>query len=250
MQVLFYDIETAPNLSYVWGHYEQNVVAHEREWYVMCVSYKWEHEKRPKVVSLPQFDRYGKDPEDDFEVTKATWNLFDQADIVIAHNGDKFDNRKMNARFLAHGLGPPSPYQTVDTLKVARKYFSFNSNRLGDLGAHLGLGGKEHTGGFELWAGCMRGEEAAWRKMVKYARRDVDLLEKVYIALRPWMTNHPSRLMDGIRGCPTCGEDALVRRGFRTTQAMTYARYRCSACGAYCRGRTAVPDAPRPDVVP
>ena len=74
--------------------------------------------------------------------------MFDEADVVIAHNGDKFDMRKANARF-GH-YEPPMPVQQVDTLKVARKYFKFESNKLGDLGEHLGLGNKEVTGGFAL----------------------------------------------------------------------------------------------------
>jgi hypothetical protein len=251
MQVLFYDIETAPNLSYVWGHYEQNVIAHEREWYVLCVGYKWEHELRTRCVSLVDFEkRYARDPEDDLEVVMAVWKLLDQADIVVAHNGDKFDNRKMNARFIKHGLGPPSPYKTVDTLKVARKHFMFNSNALGQLGDHLGLGGKEPTGGFETWAGCMRGDQKAWRKMIRYAKQDVNLLELVYQALRPWMTNHPNRgVYDPEAGCPTCGGKRLSRRGTRRTQTMSYVQMHCKDCGAYSRMRQA-DDAPRPEVVP
>ena len=37
-KILYYDIETAPNLSYVWGQYEQNVIAHVSEWHMLCVS--------------------------------------------------------------------------------------------------------------------------------------------------------------------------------------------------------------------
>ena len=110
VKILYYDIETAPNLSYVWGQFEQNVIDHEREWYMLCVSYRWEHEKRTRVCSMVDFpDAYGKDPENDFHVVKKLWNLFNEADIVVAHNGDRFDMRKANARFVAHGLGPASP---------------------------------------------------------------------------------------------------------------------------------------------
>jgi len=251
-RVLFFDIETAPNLAYVWGHYDQNVIAHEREWYVLCVSYKWEGSPA-KTVGLTDFpENYAKDPEDDSMVVAEVHRLLDEADIVIAHNGDKFDIRKCNARFVAHDMAPPSPYHTVDTLKVARKYFMFNSNKLGDLGAHLGLGAKVSTGGFELWKGCMQGKPEAWKKMLKYAKQDTVLLEKVYLALRPWMTNHPNRNNYGedVDGCPSCGGTNLARSGTRTTQTMRYQRYRCTDCSSYCRGRLAIADSPKPDVVP
>ena len=239
-KVLFYDIETAPNLAYVWGHYDQNVVRQYREWYVLCFSYKWEGQKSTKVVSLPDFPEiYAANPENDLAVVGALWKLFDEADIVVAHNGDRFDMRKANARFVYHGLTPPAMPLQVDTLKVARRYFMFNSNKLGDLGEHLGLGNKEATGGFELWAGCMRGDEKAWRIMKKYAKQDVDLLQDVYEQLRPWMTNHPNRaLIDGRpHACPSCGHDELIRRGNRSTKVAQYVQYQCKKCGSYCRER-------------
>jgi len=250
-KVLFYDIETAPNLAYVWGQYDQNVIEQHREWYMMCFSYKWEGQKTTKVVALPDFELYATEPENDREVAKALWELFDEADIVIAHNGDKFDMRKANARFIAHHMTPPTPVHQVDTLKVARKYFMFNSNKLGDLGEHLGLGNKEATGGFGLWKGCMLGDEKSWRTMKKYARQDVDLLSMVYHRLRPWMTNHPNRaLFDGEPdGCPTCGCPELIRRGFRSTKVAQYVQLQCKACGAYSRERVRSNATP-PNLVP
>ena len=250
-KVLFYDIETAPNLAYVWGQYDQNVIEQHQEWYMMCFSYKWEGQKTTKVVALPDFELYATEPENDREVAKALWELFDEADIVIAHNGDKFDMRKANARFIAHHMTPPTPVQQVDTLKVARKYFMFNSNKLGDLGEHLGLGNKEATGGFALWKGCMMGDEKSWRTMKKYARQDVDLLSMVYHRLRPWMTNHPNRaLLDGRPdSCPTCGHGELIRRGCRSTKVAQYVQLQCKACGAYSRERVRS-SATSPNLVP
>lgn len=251
-KILYYDIETAPNLSFVWGHYEQNVIDHEREWYMLCVSYRWEHEKKSHVTSLVDFPaEYKKDPENDFHVVKKLWELFDEADIVIAHNGDKFDMRKANARFVAHGLGPASPVKSVDTLKVARRYFMFNSNKLDHLGSHLGVGRKVATGGFETWAGCMRGDMKYWKLMIKYAKQDVDLLREVYYKLRPWMKNHPNlNVYDGGQNCPTCGSSSLHKRGQRYTQVATYQQWQCNDCKSYSRTRLSESGIERPTVVP
>tara|TARA_R110002051_G_scaffold240905_1_gene301287 strand:- start:4 stop:762 length:759 start_codon:yes stop_codon:yes gene_type:complete len=250
-KILFYDIETAPNLAYVWGQYEQNVIDHEREWYMLCVSYKWDHEKRTKVCSLVDFpETYAENPENDFHVVEKLWELLNEADIVIAHNGDKFDMRKANARFIKHGLGPASPVKSVDTLKVARRYFMFNSNKLNDVGKHLGLGEKVQTGGFQTWAGCMRGDMKSWKKMIKYAKQDVDLLCKVYLALRPWMTNHPNlNLYTEKHGCPTCGSHSLMRRGLRYTTVASYQTWQCNDCKSYSRSRLAEKTV-RPRIVP
>ena len=176
-KILYYDIETAPNLSYVWGHFEQNVIEHEREWYLLCVSYRWEHESKTQVCALVDFpDTYAKDPENDLHVAKKLWDLLDEADIVIAHNGDRFDMRKANARFVYHNLGPVSPVKQIDTLKTARRYFMFNSNKLDNLGKHLGVGAKVDTGGFTTWAGCMRGDMNSLLQQAN-ARRPVPALQ-------------------------------------------------------------------------
>jgi len=250
-KILYYDIETAPNLSYVWGQYEQNVIDHEREWYMLCISYRWEHENKSHVCSLIDFhDAYKKDPENDYHVVKKLWDLIDEADIIIAHNGDRFDMRKANARFVYHGFGPTSPTKQIDTLKVARRYFMFNSNKLDHLGEHLGIGRKVSTGGFETWAGCMRGDDKSWKIMIKYAKQDVDLLRDVYMKLRPWMTNHPNlNVYSDNDGCPTCGSSNMQRRGYRYTQVSAYQQWVCNDCGSWSRTRLAEREV-KPGIVP
>lgn len=237
-KVLLFDIETAPNLSYVWGHYEQNVIAHQREWYTLCFVAKWLGSKNMITSALPDYKEYRKDPENDRQVVQAIWDLLNEADIVIAHNGDKFDIRKVNARFVFHGMSPPEPYQTIDTLKVARKYFAFNSNKLTDIGEHLGLGKKVETGGFELWKGCMQGDKKSWKKMIEYNKQDVNLLEKVYLELRSWMTNHPSFgafVEDNV--CPNCSSKHIQKRGVGVTRVSKYQRFQCQDCGAWSKGK-------------
>ena len=93
-KILFFDIETAPNMSYVWGQWQQDVIDHVQEWYILCFSYKWEGEKKTHVVSLNDFDLYSKDLENDLNVVQKLWELLDEADIVIGHNSDAFDIKK------------------------------------------------------------------------------------------------------------------------------------------------------------
>ena len=249
-KILFYDIETAPNLAYVWGHYQQDVIQHEREWYILCFAWRWGHQKTVHACALPDFPKsYAKDPEDDFNVVKKLHQLFEEADIIVAHNGDNFDYKKANARFVKHGLGPTSPVASIDTLKVARKHFKFTTNHLNRLGKYLDIGVKTDTGGFKTWAGCMRGNPAAWKTMVKYNKQDINLLYDVYMALRPWMTNHPNwNMYTEENGCPTCGHKKVHRRGYRRTRSMTYVQFKCQRCGAFSRQRVAEKDY-RPGIV-
>lgn len=239
-KVLIFDIETAPNLAYVWGKWEQNVIDYHSEWYMLCYAWKWLGESSVKAASLQDWRC-----KDDRELVKSLWRLFDEADVVIAHNGDAFDVKKTQARFLFHGLKPPSPVVTVDTKKVARRYFNFNSNKLDDLGKTLGVGRKVKHSGFEVWLGCMRNDKKYWKEMIHYNKQDVTLLEKVYLKMLPWMKTHPNLafLSGKSEGCPNCGSSKLKSYGIRRTKSSAYRRLRCLKCSAFSRVRVPLSEA-------
>ena len=230
-RILLVDLETTPLVSYNWGIYEQNAIEIITDWHILCFSYKWLGEKKTHVVSLPDFKLYKKDPDNDRDLVKELHKLFGEAQTLVAHNGLSFDFKKANARFIYHGLTPPEPYKTIDTLKVARKYFKFSSNRLDALGDYLKLGRKVHTGGFKLWKDCMEGDLKAFKRMKRYNKQDVLLLEKVYYSLRGWMNPNTSLPEGSV--CHVCGATRLQRRGFSITVRGKRQRAQCTQCGAW-----------------
>lgn len=238
-KILLFDIETAPSLGFVWGKWEQDVLEFKQDWYILSFAAKWFGEKKTTVYALPDYRGYRKNLEDDSLLVKDLWKLFDEADIIVAHNGDGFDIRKANARFIQHCLGVPSPYKTVDTLKLAKKYFKFDSNKLNDLAQYLGLGRKLDIGSFNTWMGCMTGDKKAWKKMVVYNKHDVELLDDVYRRLRPWTTNHPNiNILDGkTKSCPICGSSNVQKRGYSITKVNKYQRIQCQGCGGWSKLR-------------
>ena len=237
--VLFLDIETAPNLGYVWGKWEQDVIENERGWYILCFGYKWLGEKSVRVISLPDFRLFKKDKENDYEVMSSLWSILDQADVVVAHNGDRFDIPKINSRLVRHGFKPPSPFKTIDTRKLAKSNFGFDSNKLDDIGQYLNIGRKMHHTGFALWKGCMVGDEKSWRMMKKYNAQDVRLLERVYEKLRPWHMAHPNMNVfdERISACPICRSKDIQKRGFGFTTTGKRQRYQCNSCGKWSVGK-------------
>lgn len=221
-KTLLYDIETTPNVSLTWGKYEQDVIKFVKEWELLCFGAKW--------LGKPTFIK-GRDEYTEKDLVFELWKLLDEADIVIAHNGVRFDNRKANAKFIEFGLTPPSPYKVVDTKQVAKRYFAFNSNKLDDLGELLKVGRKVKHQGIELWEGCINNDQKSWAIMKKYNKQDVDLLERIYLKLRPWMTNHP--ILDHGFNCPNCSSNELQKRGFSINKRFTFQRFQCSSCGAW-----------------
>ena len=127
-KILALDIETAPILAHVWGLWENNVALNqiERDGFVLsyCARFIGESEV------YYQDQRNVSPIENDLEIIKGIHKLINEADILLTHNGDKFDIKKLNARFIFHGLDPIAPKQSIDTLKIAKKYFSFTSNKL------------------------------------------------------------------------------------------------------------------------
>jgi DNA polymerase elongation subunit (family B) len=234
-RIVLLDIETAPSLGWVWEKYETNVIDFKRDWYVLSFAYKVMGEKKVQVRGLIDYPGYKKDMENDEALINDLWKVFDEADIIIGHNGDRFDIRKSNSRFISHKLPPPSPYKTVDTLKIARRIFKFDSNKLDDLGRYLGVGRKLPHTGFHLWKGCMTGDPQSWKLMKKYNGHDIELLEKVYFLMRAWTPTHPN-VNKGEVACPKCGSIDVQKRGFSYTLLRQKQRFQCLSCRGWYLG--------------
>lgn len=228
-RILLFDLETSPNLGYSWGRWEQNIIEFKEEWQILSVAYKWLNEKQTLCKSIKDFNS-----KNDKELTKHLWRLFQEADIIIAHNGKAFDIKKAKARFVFWKLKPCKRLSVIDTKQVAKNGFGFNSNSLDDLGNHLGVGRKIKHEGFGLWLKCMSGDAKAFCRLKKYNVQDVVLLEKVYKRLKPWILDHPSLSSIAHRtGCPNCGSAHVVKYGLRANHAGVRQQMLCKACGAW-----------------
>lgn len=241
-KTLILDIETAPILGNVWSLWKQNVGINmiEKDWYMLSFSAKWLGERQ-----VFYFDQeHAEDIEDDKLLLEAIWVLLDEADVVVAHNGRKFDIPKINTRFLMHGMDVPSPYKVVDTLDIVKRNFNFTSNKLEFLTEKLCRIKKlKHQSfpGFELWKQCLLRNPKAWAEMKRYNKRDVTSLEELYLYLRPWNKTQPNAGVysnePGGMVCAKCGGHDLSPRGFCYTQVGKYQRYRCNGCGGWSRDR-------------
>lgn len=247
-RVLLFDIETSPLVGYTWGTYQTNVIEVTQDWRVLSFAAKWAGDKDTLVLGQCDDPNWSERTgpylhDDDRWLCERLWELLDEADVVIAHNGNSFDVKKMNARFLVHRLGPPSPYKTVDTLRVARSQFKLTSNRLDDLGELLGVGRKAPSG-FAIWEGAMRGDPDAWKQMLRYNKQDVNLLERVYVELLPWVPNHPHLgLIAGKPGaCRRCGSADVVSTDKHSyTDRRVRDVWKCRSCGGWLVTRKSRP---------
>ena len=179
-RVLIYDLETSPNIGWFWrAGYKQNIMPNQiiKERAIICVSYKWQGEK--EVYNLT----WDKNQDDKFLVEQFI-DVLNEADLIVAHNGDRFDLKWLKTRALFHRLPMLPNYKQFDTLKVAKAKLYLNSNRLDYISKFLGFEGKIQTTP-DLWNKVvMLNDRLAMKDMLNYCDEDVRQLEKVYNELQ------------------------------------------------------------------
>lgn len=232
MKILFLDIETTPNLAYVWGLWNQNVAISQivESTEMLCFGARWYGEKK---VTFKSVHHDGKE-----EMLKSVHNLLNEADVLVGWNSQAFDSKHLKREFIEAGMLPPSPYKEMDLMRTVKAQFKFPSNKLDYVAQTLGVGAKVQHSGFDLWLKCMAGDDKAWREMKKYQIQDVNLLIDLYEKLKPWIKNHPSTpLHNGlVDGCVVCASTNLQSRGTAITSSATYQRLQCQDCGKWQRG--------------
>lgn len=243
-KVLLLDIETSPLLSYTWNIWQQDIGLNQiqNDWAILSWSAKWLHDPASKVMY--QDNRNSKDIEDDKKLLKGIWKLLDDADVIVTQNGKSFDEKKLNARFIINGYGPPSPYQHIDTKRIASKKFAFTSKKLEYMADVLNLPKQKSKHkkfpGFELWKECLKGNKEAWDEMKHYNIQDVLVLEDLYLKLRPWDNggvNFSLYVDDESPSCTVCNSKSLQKAGTRVIKNGKFQRYQCNECGTKMRGK-------------
>lgn len=201
---LFFDIETSYNQGWFWQPSYQTSITYEqiiKPSAIICICYKWQGSNKVHHLTW--------DKGDDKKMVKEFYKIIEEADEVVSHNGDKFDLKWIRTRFLVYGFVGMPEIKSIDTLKISRSKFKFPSNRLDAIGKFLGFGGKYDTGGIQLWHDIIqKNSRSAMSKMVEYCKRDVELLEKVFLKLEGYAkpkTNIAVFSGGDKADCPYCG---------------------------------------------
>lgn len=233
-KILSLDIETSFVLAYTFSLYPDSIPHTNivEDWHIHCACWKW-YGKDKVYTAIEDRDR------DDAKIVSTIMDEIAKADLVVAHNGKKFDLKKLQARATAHGLGQIAPTPCVDTLLEARASNAFTSNRLDYLGEYLGVGRKLQNSA-SLWHKAFIGDRKALKQMAEYCAQDVLVLERVYDELKPFMKNHPnmSVIMETEDGCPACGSTNIQQRGWQYTKIGKKKRFMCNDCGRWSVHKT------------
>lgn len=233
-KVLLYDIETTHNVVAQFDPRDEytphtNIL---KERYVVCAAWQWLGEK--KIYTVATYNG------DDKNVIKALHKVMSEADIIVGHNADAFDRKFIETRALYHGLPALPPVSSIDTYKIAKSRFRFNSNKLDYIAKFLGFGGKINTPP-GLWIDVLLGSKNAVDVMLRYNKHDVVILEKVFRKLMPYMPNYMNRELLGGVGCPRCGSNKIQSRGYHKAISRVYRRWQCQSCFGWFKSTKAEP---------
>ena len=226
---LFFDIETGYHTVRLWrvgkvGWVQpENIIEHKK---IICISWKWQGDD--KVYTLDH--RIGEK-----KMLKEFIKVLGEADEIIGHNGDRFDIKELRTRCINYGVLMFPKYQTLDTLKKARAFFNFASNKLDYIAKYLNLGRKLDTGGFQLWIDIVeKNSVKALKKMIKYCEHDVILLEDVFFVLSPYIDHNTNVavLSGGDKwDCPECASTKVkMYNTYTTPMGVIRRQMKCNNC--------------------
>lgn len=240
-KILFHDIETSLAVSFHFGQWQQNLGIKQQvhESHLLSHSWAW-NDGEVKGSILTKEEVLARD---DQRLVLEIWKLLDECDIYVAHNGKKFDVRKINGFFLKYGLPPPSPYKVVDTLLISRRKFGLPFHNLAYLAKFLDVTRKIDNSGIDLWIDCAYGKQEALDEMLDYNLGDIVTLREIYYRLIMWDNEAVNMsLYESVDSlvCPHCASTEISKLGgkYAFTAQRKYHVYRCTSCTATLRGGT------------
>lgn len=243
LKILSIDIECSPATVLTYGLFNQNIshkyiIEHPR---IMCFAAQWYGSKKKMF-----FSEYHDGKE---EMTKALYDLIDEADVVMGYNSERFDYPWVEGFLMEAGYTRPSPSKHIDLLSVFRKHSRFISRKLDYVSAKLLDEKKLDANTMDLYLRCTSGDEVvakkAWAEMKRYNIRDTTMMPELFDLVKSYVKMpHPIAESSEEALCHACGSADLEKRGRSLTLNGSYQRFRCRECGSWFRGTSRINSSP------
>lgn len=199
----------------------------------ICAAARWYGDK--EVMFAAEWEEGGHE-----EFMRKVWHWYDDCDVSAGHNIVGFDEKHLRSSWALYGWAPPAPWKTIDTLRVARQAFGYESNTLDSLAKRLGIDAKTDKYDARIAHAAVDGDKKAQKTLRKYNEGDIIATEGLLNRLRPWLPGHVhlGQWTGSDMVCPNCGSEKVVPQVGRTIKAnvTAYQAYRCGSCGSNIRG--------------
>lgn len=233
-KILFLDSEWTHAIALVYQQKNKWIQSDDIIQQPSCISIQWAfNNQKPKAIAANHLD--------DKAVLEKFIELINEADIVVGHNMDNFDMKKLRWRARVHGLPAIPKVPTVDTLKQSRKLYGVGplGHSLGNLCSRLDLELKDHLSKADLKSFLFTGDKKALRRILSYGKQDIVTLRELYYKMLPDMQGHPhmKAFSEHEIVCRNCGSHHLKKHKSRPSAAgVMKHQYQCQDCGHYTTG--------------
>lgn len=157
---------------------------------ILCAVIK-AHEKSAKAIVLradelnPDWD---KRRSNDKAIVHQLRRELEQFDVLVAHNGLRFDLPFLRTRLARWNLAPLRDIKLIDPCRISRNKLRMSYNSLDKIGAFLGVNSKTPVSG-ELWVkAALDGDRRAMNYIVEHCVEDVETLTNIVDAVKPYST--------------------------------------------------------------
>lgn len=225
-KILIYDVETSRITANLWWSGKQYVGGSQitSETKIITVAFKWLGSNK---VHYLKWDKNQCDK----ELMREFLTYYNQADMVIGYNSDRFDNKIINARALKFNFDVNLYVKSLDLMKQAKSKFRLPGYSMNVLAKFLGVQTKMQHSGLSMWEAIQYGNKKeakkAMKMMIKYNVQDIIVTEQVYLRLRKYLKSpiHIGVLEgEGRTSCPICGNSNVKLHKTTTTSAGSIRR--------------------------
>lgn len=157
---------------------------------ILCAVIKSSLQKKPIVIRTDDLNPKWKTGlrGDDEAAVRRIAEILEKHDVLVAHNGSRFDMPFLRTRMARWGLKRLPDMKLVDPCSIAWRKFRLRSNSLGAIADHIGLKDRKTPLDMSTWADAiLNGSRAAMDLIVKHCIADVRVLEGVLELVKPFV---------------------------------------------------------------
>jgi uncharacterized protein YprB with RNaseH-like and TPR domain len=124
----------------------------------------------------------------DKETVKQVVAILKDHDVLVAHNGNRFDVPFLRTRLLRWDLARLPDIKLVDPCYIAFRKFRLRNNSLGVVADHVGVKDRKTPLDMSVWGDAiLNGSRRAMNKIVEHCIADIKVLGGVLTAVKPYI---------------------------------------------------------------
>lgn len=156
---------------------------------ILCASYKSSVDGKVQTIRTDKTNPrwYKGHRGNDKETVRQICEVLQSHDVLVAHNGTRFDLPFIRTRAMKWGLPRLPDQKIIDPLSIAWRKLRLKSNRLGNISDILGVKDRKTPLDMSVWMEAVQnGSKPAMDLIVEHCEADVKVLAAVLEQVKPY----------------------------------------------------------------